>query len=97
MIKSSADGRIEDTGPLTKKRMETVDVEVTVAAMDFMERAVKADKPFFVWWNSTRMHVSGLTSSQSPRAKQASAFMQTVWSNTLAWWVSYSTNSKNLA
>jgi arylsulfatase A-like enzyme len=57
VIHSFADGRIEDTGPLTKKRMETVDEEVTVAAMDFMERAVKADKPFFVWWNSTRMHV----------------------------------------
>ena len=57
VIHSYADGKIEDTGPLTKKRMETVDEEVTVAAMDFMERAVKADKPFFVWWNSTRMHV----------------------------------------
>jgi len=57
VIHSFADGRIEDTGPLTKKRMETVDEEVTVAAMDFMERAVKADKPFFVWWNSTRMHI----------------------------------------
>jgi arylsulfatase A-like enzyme len=57
VIHSYADGRIEDTGPLTKKRMETVDEEVTVAAIDFMERAVKADKPFFVWWNSTRMHI----------------------------------------
>ena len=57
VIKSSADGKIEDTGPLTIKRMETVDQEVTVAALDFMERAVKADKPFFVWWNSTRMHI----------------------------------------
>ena len=57
VIKSSADGRIEDTGPLTKKRMETVDEEVTVAALDFIDRAHKADKPFFVWWNSTRMHV----------------------------------------
>jgi arylsulfatase len=57
VIHSYADGRIEDTGPLTIKRMETVDEEVTVAAMDFMERAVKADKPFFVWWNSTRMHI----------------------------------------
>ena len=54
---SYADGRIEDTGPLTIKRMETVDEEVTTRAMDFMERAVKADKPFFVWWNSTRMHI----------------------------------------
>jgi arylsulfatase len=57
VIHSFADGRIEDTGPLTKKRMETVDDEVTVAALDFMDRAHAADKPFFVWWNSTRMHV----------------------------------------
>jgi arylsulfatase len=49
--------KCEDTGPLTKKRMETVDDEVTAAAIDFMERAKKADKPFFVWWNSSRMHV----------------------------------------
>jgi len=57
VIKSSADGRIEDTGPLSKKRMETVDYEVTAAALDFMDRAHAADKPFFVWWNSTRMHI----------------------------------------
>ena len=47
----------EDTGPLTKKRMETVDEEVTAATLKFMDKAVKADKPFFVWWNSSRMHV----------------------------------------
>jgi len=57
VIHSYADGRIEDTGPLTIKRMETVDAEVTAAALDFMDRAVKAGKPFFVWWNSTRMHI----------------------------------------
>ena len=57
VIHSKADGKIEDTGPLTKKRMETVDEEVTARAMGFMEKAVKADKPFFVWWNSTRMHI----------------------------------------
>ncbi len=57
VIKSSADGKIEDTGPLTKKRMETVDEEVTAGALDFIERAKKADKPFFLWWNSTRMHI----------------------------------------
>jgi arylsulfatase len=57
VIRSYADGRIEDTGPLTTKRMETVDEEVTAAALDFMDRAVAADKPFFVWWNSTRMHI----------------------------------------
>jgi arylsulfatase len=57
VIHSFADGRITDTGPLTRKRMETVDEEVTVKALDFMERAAKADKPFFLWWNSTRMHI----------------------------------------
>ncbi|MGF1711392.1 arylsulfatase [Vibrio kagoshimensis] len=56
VIKSFADGKIEDTGPLTRKRMETVDDETVTAAIDFMERAVKAEKPFFVWWNATRMH-----------------------------------------
>jgi arylsulfatase len=49
--------KIEDTGPLTKKRMETVDEEVTAAALKFMDKAVKDGKPFFVWWNSTRMHI----------------------------------------
>jgi len=58
VIHSFADGRIEDTGPLTKKRMETVDEEVTTAALDFMDRAVKSNKPFFLWWNSTRMHIN---------------------------------------
>jgi arylsulfatase A-like enzyme len=48
---------IEDTGPLTRKRMETVDEEVTAATLKFMDKAVKADKPFFIWWNSSRMHV----------------------------------------
>jgi arylsulfatase len=57
VIHSFADGRITDTGPLTKKRMETMDEEVTAKALDFMERAVKANKPFFLWWNSTRMHI----------------------------------------
>jgi arylsulfatase len=49
--------RITSTGPLTKKRMKTIDEEVTTKALDFMERAKKADKPFFIWWNSTRMHI----------------------------------------
>ncbi|MDH3511301.1 MAG: arylsulfatase [Gammaproteobacteria bacterium] len=57
VIHSYADGSIEDTGPLTKKRMETIDEEVTTAALGFMEQAVEDDKPFFVWWNSTRMHI----------------------------------------
>jgi arylsulfatase A-like enzyme len=47
---------VEDTGPLTKKRMETVDEEITSAALGWMEKQVKADKPFFLWYNSTAMH-----------------------------------------
>jgi len=49
--------KITSTGPLTKKRMETIDEEVTTKALDFMGRAKKANKPFFLWWNSTRMHI----------------------------------------
>jgi arylsulfatase A-like enzyme len=47
---------IKDTGPLTKKRMETVDEEITSAAIGWIEKQVKADKPFFCWYNSTAMH-----------------------------------------
>ncbi|HNP59729.1 MAG TPA: arylsulfatase [Nitrospirales bacterium] len=56
VIHSYADGKIEDTGPLTKKRMETVDDETSAAALDFIDRQHQAKKPFFVWWNGTRMH-----------------------------------------
>ncbi|MGC2613311.1 MAG: arylsulfatase [Terracidiphilus sp.] len=48
---------IKDTGPLTKKRMETVDEEITASALAWMEKQVKADKPFFLWYNATAMHV----------------------------------------
>jgi arylsulfatase len=57
VIHSYADGRIEDTGPMTRKRMETADEEFMAASLDFIDRAHKANKPFFVWHNSTRMHV----------------------------------------
>ncbi|KPA21562.1 Arylsulfatase precursor [Shimia sp. SK013] len=56
VIKSSADGSIEDTGPLTKKRMETVDEETVAATIDFIKRANEQGKPFYVWWSGTRMH-----------------------------------------
>jgi arylsulfatase len=56
VIRSTSDGKIEDTGPLTRKRMETVDDETVAAALDHIERSVKAGKPFFTWWNGTRMH-----------------------------------------
>jgi len=57
VIHSYADGRIEDSGPLTKKRMETVDDEFLAAAEKFIDKSHQAGKPFFVWFNATRMHV----------------------------------------
>jgi arylsulfatase len=60
VLKCVADGRIsqkiENTGPLTKKRMETIDEETLAAAKDFITRQNTAGKPFFCWWNATRMH-----------------------------------------
>ncbi len=60
VMKCKADGRggqtCENTGPLTKKRMETVDEETLAGAKDFIQRQTRAGKPFFVWWNATRMH-----------------------------------------
>jgi arylsulfatase A-like enzyme len=60
VLKCKADGKggqtIEDTGPLNKKRMETIDDEVTAAAKDFMKRQTSAGTPFFCWWNASRMH-----------------------------------------
>jgi arylsulfatase len=57
VLRASADGKIEDTGPLNTKRMETVDEEFLAAAKDFIERQAKAGKPFFTWFNATRMHI----------------------------------------
>jgi arylsulfatase len=57
VLKTTADGRIEDTGPLTRKRMETVDEEFLAAALDFIDRQHRANRPWFCYLNSTRMHV----------------------------------------
>jgi arylsulfatase A-like enzyme len=56
---ANADGtqRIEDTGPLTKKRMETIDYEVEDLAVKFMKKTVESKKPMFLWFNTTRMHI----------------------------------------
>ena len=56
---AKADGtsRIENLGPLGKKRMQTIDEEITKASLDYLDQAAKSEKPFFLWWNSTRMHV----------------------------------------
>ena len=61
VLKCKADGKggqtIEDTGALTKKRMETIDDETVAAAKEFITRQQKAGVPFFCWWNGTRMHL----------------------------------------
>ncbi|MCB1506063.1 MAG: arylsulfatase [Hyphomicrobiaceae bacterium] len=60
VLSCKADGKggqsCQDTGPLTKKRMETIDEETLAAAKDFIKRQHAAGKPFFTWWNATRMH-----------------------------------------
>ena len=57
VLRATADGKIEDTGALTRKRMETVDEEFLAAAKSFIERNTKAGRPWFTWFNATRMHV----------------------------------------
>jgi arylsulfatase A-like enzyme len=57
VIHSFADGKIDDTGPLTTKRMETIDDETTGACIDYIKKQAAAKKPFFVWMNFTRMHI----------------------------------------
>ncbi|WP_405054184.1 arylsulfatase [Thalassotalea psychrophila] len=57
VINSFADGKVEDTGALTKKRMETIDEEVLAKTLKFIDKAHAAKKPFFVWFNTTRMHI----------------------------------------
>src|SRR3990167_2070720 len=56
VIRSTADGKVEDLGPLNRKRMETIDEEFLNATMKFVDKSAKADTPFFVWFNSSRMH-----------------------------------------
>jgi arylsulfatase len=69
VIHSFADGRIEDTGPLTKKRMETIDDDIAARSADFIDRQVKANKPFFMWTCFTHMHLR--THAKPPSVGQA--------------------------
>jgi arylsulfatase A-like enzyme len=57
--------RIEDTGPLTKKRMETIDDDIAATGVDFIERQHRSDTPFFVWLNFTHMHLFTHTKPES--------------------------------
>lgn len=60
ILHTKSDGKggqtIKELGPLTKKRMETIDDETVAAAKEFIKKQVAAGKPFFTWWNGTRMH-----------------------------------------
>ena len=84
MIHSYADGRIQDTGPLTSKRMETADEEFAAAGLDFIDRAHKANKPFFVWMSTTRMHVWTRSEEGSRGEKPVSGSIPTAWWNMTA-------------
>lgn len=77
VIRSWADGRVEDTGPLNTKRMETVDKEFLGAAQDFITKSVKEDKPFFVWFNSTNWMNSGLPITPSCSTQRIMALTST--------------------
>ncbi|GAB2796796.1 arylsulfatase [Dyella kyungheensis] len=57
VLHTFADGKIEDSGPMTKKRMETIDDETTGAAISYIQKQAKAGQPFFTWMNFTRMHI----------------------------------------
>jgi arylsulfatase len=65
VIKSTAGGTIEDSGPLTQKRMETIDEEFVASSIDFMTRAHEQEKPFFLWFNASRMHLYTRLKSES--------------------------------
>lgn len=65
-----------DTGPLTRKRMETIDDETSAAAIDFIKRQVKAGKPFFCWYNATRMHLRTHVRPEHRSPKGASALTE---------------------
>ncbi|WP_068088638.1 arylsulfatase [Polycladidibacter stylochi] len=57
VLHSFADGKAPtDTGPLTIKRMQTIDDDVTARTIKFIDEAIEKDKPFFVWWNASHMH-----------------------------------------
>ena len=101
VIHSWADGeggqRIEDTGPLTKKRMETVDDETSERALQFIREQHAAGKPWFVWWSGTRMHFRTHVRKTNCAASPARTSTPTAWSNTTCTSVSSWTCSTNWA
>ncbi|MBS1124739.1 MAG: arylsulfatase, partial [Deltaproteobacteria bacterium] len=71
-------GTIEDTGPLDRKRMETIDDEITARALDFNDRAHAAQQPLFVWWNTTHMHFRTHASARSLGRSKGGGFYNDV-------------------
>ena len=80
VIRSYADGRIEDTGPLTKKRMETCDDEFRDAALDFIDRKTSEGTPWFLWFNTTHMH---LRTRVKPESRGQSGRWQSEYHDTM--------------
>ena len=74
--------RCEDTGPLTKKRMETVDEEVLAATLKFIDTNTAAGKPWFTWFNTTRMHINTHLKPASVKGRQGWVSKPTGWSST---------------
>jgi arylsulfatase A-like enzyme len=68
--------KCEDTGPLTRKRMETVEEDLLQVSVDFMDKSVKSGKPFFLWHNTTRMHV-WTASARSGKTRAVTVYMRT--------------------
>ncbi len=83
----------EDTGPLTIKRMETVDEEITKGALDFIDKAHQDGKPFFIWWNTTRMHHHRTHLKPESQGKTGLGVYPMAWSNTMPSSGSYSRSS----
>jgi arylsulfatase A-like enzyme len=100
VMKCKADGKggqtIKDTGPLNTKRMETIDEEVLAACSEYLERAGKSDKPFFVWFNTTRMH-NFTHVKASTWGRRASRFTPMAWPSTMRSSASCSTRSMHSA
>ena len=87
MVRSKADGKggqtIEDTGPLTKKRMETIDDETSAAALDFIPSEKVTEKtPFFCWFNSHAHALSHARQGREPRQVRTGRVRATAWSST---------------
>ncbi|MEE8549667.1 MAG: sulfatase-like hydrolase/transferase, partial [Gemmatimonadota bacterium] len=80
VIRSYANGRIEDTGPLTKKRMETCDDEFRDAALDFIDRKTSEGTPWFLWFNTTHMH---LRTRVKPESRGQSGRWQSEYHDTM--------------